>query len=156
MSAVPVPGGRLQGAPVDPEQMLDSLRTVGEVELVGEDELDGVGTSHYRARGSASALVGEADAGTLDLLTQGGIEPDVVIDVWMDDSGFARRLESTLEANGVGFAITIDLGRFDEPVEVTLPAEDEIVADEVATSMADLSLVGARIGADCAGALPSG
>lgn len=122
---------------VDPIALLEVLRDVGPVELVGEEEVGGVRATHLRA---------EADvAGALDLGPDAA--PEVVpVDVWVDAAGLVHRLEVDLgeapellgplgrlasgrEGFGVAGSATMTLTLADHgaDLEVALPRPDDVV-----------------------------
>lgn len=112
----------------DGRALLDLLADAGAVEVVGEDEVDGVATTRHRVEVDPSALDPEALGGGLGGFTGSSeltAEP-MPVEVWIDADGLVRRLrvEPVVEAEMLGalrmvFDLTLsDLG---EPIEVGVP-----------------------------------
>jgi hypothetical protein len=129
----------LSAASFDFTQMLDSLRgVVGEPEVVGEEDVRGVPTTHYTASmdlEEALAQVPEeeraaAEAQLEQLGDIGGAE--IPIDVWIDADDLPRRVR--MDVDGVfaslgigegGASITMEYFDFGEPVDIDVPSSDE-------------------------------
>ena len=122
----------------DPRDMLDLLRAVsGDLEQVGDDEIRGVATTHYRTTLDADELgaqlanteaKGLAD-GFADTIRSSGLE-EVPIDVWVDEDSLLRRLEMTIELEQLGSkaesSFSMDLFDYGEPVDVTPPSAAQV------------------------------
>jgi hypothetical protein len=93
--------------PQDPKQALARLKKLANVQVVGEETIDGVTTTHYH--GTAR---------------QGG----GAFDVWIGkDDGYVRRLGASANGqNGNGHVIA-NFSDFNEPVAVTAPPASETV-----------------------------
>ena len=93
--------------PQDPKQALARLKKLANVQVVGDETIDGVTTTHYH--GTAR---------------QGG----GTFDVWIGkDDGYVRRLGAAANGqNGNGHVIA-NFSDFNEPVEVTTPPASETV-----------------------------
>jgi hypothetical protein len=123
----------------DFSQMLDSLRgVVGEPEVVGEEDVRGVPTTHYAASmdlEEALAQVPEeeraaAEAQLEQLGDIGGAE--IPIDVWIDADDLPRRVRMDMDglfaSLGIGeggASITMEYFDFGEPVDIDVPSPDE-------------------------------
>jgi hypothetical protein len=90
----------------DPSQALAQLRRATEVEEVGSETIFGVPTSGYR--------------GTVKARERGG-EP-VTVTAWIGDDDLIRRLELA----GGDLEVTMDFSEFGKPVEVAVPAADQV------------------------------
>jgi hypothetical protein len=99
----------------DPRALLDFLEAAsGEIETVGSEELRGVTTTHYRATIDLREYEQLAPPGKRkelrdmlgDLLQQAGLT-EMPFDVWLDDDGYVRKLETSFSASpeGVGGAV---------------------------------------------------
>jgi hypothetical protein len=94
----------------DPRALLDFLKAVsGEIEVVGSEELRGVTTTHYRAtidlrhyeqlvppsrRKEVRDMLG-------DFVQQAGLT-EMPFDVWLDDDGYVRKVETSFSASPEG------------------------------------------------------
>jgi hypothetical protein len=124
----------------DPLKLLDYLRGVsGTVDHVGEQELDGVSTTHYRAdvdlRRSLEKLprsVRTAAKPGIDRLVELA-GPTLPVDVWVDDDGLVRRLESTLTMRPPGTtqkvttSYRLDLSEYGIDPDIQPPAKAKTV-----------------------------
>lgn len=124
----------------DPRNQLAYLTGVSDdVEEVGEEEIRGEQTTHYRATVTMDAVLDqlEADDAIVDreqferMVEQLGID-ETVVDVWIDDEGRARRLLQRMpappEAGGGEIEMIIDLFDFGSDVGIEIPP-DELTID---------------------------
>jgi hypothetical protein len=122
----------------DPRQMLGQLKAVsGEVEKVGEEEVRGVETTHYRGevdlRKTADDLPParrEAARRRIErFIDQFGVE-NYPMDVWIGEDDLVRRLRMrpSMELLGqeMSFDMTMDFFDYGTPVRVDLPPKDEV------------------------------
>lgn len=94
----------------------DYAKNVEKVELVGEENLNGVTVTHYRLTLKPEAL---GDLGMEDA----GIEAtDVVFDVWIDGDGFTRQFVMDMKGD-VPVAMTATLDNFNQPVTIEAPKD---------------------------------
>ncbi len=124
-------------------QTLESLRGVtGEPDALGEEEVRGVETTHYRATMNLAQALEDAPAAQREQLETafeqlGGGEEladvDVPVDVWIDGDDLPRRLRldmgSMFAAAGVGsgdMTMTMEMFDYGEPVEIDVPAAAEV------------------------------
>jgi hypothetical protein len=130
----------LGAAASDPTKILESLRGVtSEPEVVGQEDVDGVETTHYRATLSlADALAevpesqrAEVEAALGQLGRVGDAE--VPVDVWIDGEGLPRRMTLDMGAafgaiagEAVGATMTIELFDYGQPVDIAIPPADEV------------------------------
>jgi hypothetical protein len=122
----------------DPRDMLDVLRSAsGDLEKLGDEELRGVATTHYRTTLDADEIAaqlakteaqGLAD-GFADTIRAAGLQ-EVPIDVWVDEDSLLRRLEMTLTLEQLGSkaesSFSMDLFDYGQPVDVTPPPAAEV------------------------------
>ncbi len=118
--------------------LLELLEAVaGDLETVGAEELRGVTTTHYRAEvdlRNADGLVPPFGRDRLrelldDLVERAGLS-EIPIDVWLDDSGYVRKLQLSLSAGTtdvVEASTTLELYDYGADVGITPPAADEVV-----------------------------
>ena len=130
----PVPG--LNPGSNDPRGVLDALRGVsGDVEEVGEEEIRGVTTTHYRANVDLEKAEAEVpEERREDFATfsdQLGIET-LPIEVWIDEEGRARRFSYEVDTPGAAdtpastVELVIDLYDFGVEVDVEAPPSEEV------------------------------
>jgi hypothetical protein len=138
----------------DPGQVLAQLNAVsGDVETVGEEEVRGAATTHYRATVDLRrypGLVSEPDRvaarDAVDALIGRSAASRIPVDVWLDDDGRVRRLAQTLAlevGGGPSSAIEqrFDLYDFGTKVRVEIPDPGDV------TDLPDLvDLRGATVG----------
>ena len=129
----------LGASATDPTKMLESLRGVtGEPEVVGQEDVRGVETTHYHATMSlADALekVPEDQRAEVEVALQGlgeASDVDIPVDVWIDGDGLPHRmtveLGDALEtfAPGASATMTMELFDYGEPVAIQVPSPDEV------------------------------
>jgi hypothetical protein len=126
----------------DPSDTLQLLRGASDdVEVVGEDEVRGASTTHYRATVSLDRAIEQAPEDAEAFLRQQrellGVE-QFPVDAWVDDEGRLRRLSYAIDlsqaqlptgatAAGDGsVAITLEYYDFGEPVDVKVPPADQV------------------------------
>jgi hypothetical protein len=124
----------------DPRSLLDFLEAVaGDIETVGTEELRGVETTHYRAtidlrsyeRLAPPAKRQELGAMLDDLVEQAGLA-EMPFDVWLDESGYVRKMELLLSAAPEGAtepleaSMTFELYDYGADVAIVPPAADEV------------------------------
>lgn len=118
----------------DPTHSFDALSSISdEVETLGEEQVGGVDTTHYRFTTDAAALFDQAvESGTLGGAAAEAVEAfqgETVMDAWIDGDGLVRRLTYELSmdpsASGAGvpstFAYELTFSDYGVPVEVTAP-----------------------------------
>jgi hypothetical protein len=126
----------MQTGQADPSQGLRYLRGVTELEQVGEEEVRGVATTHYRGTIDLRRLADEDPAlrKTVEqLIDQTGVTR-VPVEVWIDGENFVRRLRQSYEdawaASGVTMDMTTTTEFYDFGTEVNVEEPpDEDVAD---------------------------
>lgn len=123
----------------DPRQQLAYLTGVSDdVEEVGEEEIRGEQTTHYRGTVTIDAVIEqlERDDALADpdrfreMAEEMGLD-EVGYDVWIDDDGRARRMAQTVpappEAGGGEIEIVLDLYDFGTDVDVEIPPAEATV-----------------------------
>jgi hypothetical protein len=100
----------------DPTRSLTALQSLKGATKVGTEQVDGVSTTHYRARIDLSKLAG-APAGSPG-------SPSTY-DTWIGGDGYVHRVRTRI-ATGSGskksaVTLTVDLSGFGKPVKVPLP-----------------------------------
>jgi hypothetical protein len=124
-------------------QTLESLRgVVGEPEVVGEEDVRGVPTTHYHASMDLSEALDHAPAAQREELeaafeqlasSDGLDDADVPVDIWIDEDDLPRRMrmemDSMFAALGMGdgsMTMTMEWFDFGEAVDITVPSADEV------------------------------
>lgn len=108
--------------------ILDDLRSVSEdVEIVGQEELDGMWVTHYRA-----ILDPERAADVFDNPEPGeGLAG--VADVWIDEQTLVRKVtnEFSIESDAMSMDVTIDMRFLDygAPVDIEVPDPEDVTED---------------------------
>lgn len=136
-------GGGLQG---DPGSFLALLEGAGgPVTTVGTEDVRGVSTRHVAVELDVATVLDQADperrAAIEAQLTQRGVDLEnlapLPADAWIDDAGHVRRFRVSFdlaelakvhpgsEATGV-VTQTVELYDFDQPVDIAVPAADQV------------------------------
>ncbi|MDQ4025129.1 MAG: hypothetical protein M3217_06530 [Actinomycetota bacterium] len=108
----------------DPTQYVEWLRGAGgDVEEVGEEEIDGVTTTHYKADIPVDAIVDQApDEASAEALRAGlevfGDAESFPVDVWVDADDLPRRISLVLGGEGASLSSKVTVDLFDYGVEV--------------------------------------
>jgi hypothetical protein len=128
----------------DPSQYLTWLAVAGDPKEVGKEQVDGVDTTHYRARVDVRKLAQAADPSTRRSVEQLGVET-VPVDVWIDGNGLVRREHLVVTSDKARTPVTLDLtiGLADhgKPVSVTPPAGGDVY-DATGVASSALRLLG--------------
>jgi hypothetical protein len=97
--------GPFKGVPQNPKEALARLKKLANVREVGDETIDGVTTTHYRA-------TGRLGRGTFD--------------VWIGkDDGYVRRIKAAANGKDGRGNVTVSFSGFDKPVSVTAPPAAE-------------------------------
>ncbi len=124
---------------------LDSLRGVtGEPDVVGEEEVRGVATTHYRATMDLAEALEQAPddqreqvEAALEQLGDGeGLsDVEVPVDIWIDADDLPRRMRmdmgSFLGAAGMSggeMTMTMELFAYGEAVDIEVPSADDVTS----------------------------
>jgi hypothetical protein len=112
-------------------EMLELLESVGEVSVVGEEDIDGVPATHYRAEVDFAALA-EMQGTAVDQEALEQLDLDSVpMEVWVDGEDIVRQLtlefEADVEGSTMSMAMDIEMEPSAEPVTVDGPPAGEIV-----------------------------
>lgn len=120
------------GGMLDPSAQLHLLAAVKEAEVVGEEEVRGEPTTHYRGSYDVARALrgaqGLQEPGLRSLLGVGAAAETASYDVFLDDEGLLRRLRQTVEvppsaATGdQPLSVTTTLELYEFGIEVEVPA----------------------------------
>ena len=129
----------MQSGSSDPTQTLHYLRGAsGDIETVGEEEIRGTPTTHYKATidydkvaEQAPADVREGMERNVELIKEWLGDDTAPIDVWIDEEGFARRMKTSAEyaagpAAGTQMSMTMDLFDFGVEADIEIPPPSEV------------------------------
>lgn len=112
-----------QASSADPSEQLAYLREAGDVVEIGPSEINGVATTHYRAKVDLAALLeaqGLSDAG--DVAAGAGVVP---MDVHLDADGLVRRTVTETEVDGIVVESTVDVLEYGITLDVVAPPADD-------------------------------
>lgn len=122
---------------------------IGEVAVLGDEDVRGTTTTHYRVMLDADAIAGkEATAMAAEALDSLDAAP---MDIWVDGDGYARRMTFGFDIDGGGMLMTLesfDLGAAD--IRIEPPASfTEVDPSEMFGGLGDV--FGEALGADGSG-----
>lgn len=130
-------GGTQFSAP-DPVEFVEFLSAAGrDVEVLGEEEVRGVATTHYRATIAVDELPRAVDPEAraeveayARRLRQMGVE-QIPLETWVDEEGVARRVSveyANMQANGREASVAFSLELFDlgAAVSIDLPPKSQV------------------------------
>lgn len=116
------------GGTVDPSAQLHLLAAVQQAEIVGEQEVRGEPTTHYRGRYDVARAIrgarGVQQPALRSLLGLGATATSSSYDVFLDEQGLLRRLQQTIEVpasastGDQGLKVTTTLELYDFGIEV--------------------------------------
>lgn len=117
---------------VDPADTAAALLAADDVTEVGDDEIDGVPTRHYRVTvdlAAALAAVPQADADQLGSAEFGELDlPDAVVyDVWVTEDNQLRRATFEMDVAGETTSVVLNMFVDAEPAAIELPSGDDVV-----------------------------
>jgi hypothetical protein len=142
---------------MDPSAYIGLFAGAFDVKASGEQELDGVSTTHYvgtidlaKVLEGFSDVVGEdVDAATKEQLEMAveqfrmlGIDKKIPFEIWIDEDGLPRRQRITMDFGDLvpgteeaSMEMTVDFSDFGEPVDIEIPRRSEVT--DVTEAMAD-------------------
>jgi hypothetical protein len=117
----------------NPGDTLAMLRSVGDVEKVGTDTVDGVETTHYRATIDLAKAIEQkgVSKATVQRLRESGAPAKLPVEVWVGkDEGLPRKLEMAYDAKTQGSPVstrmTMSFSEWGSDVSVDAPPDDEV------------------------------
>ena len=125
----------------DPSALLEGLRGVGgDPEVVGQEDVRGVPTTHYRASMRLSDALADVPESERDevkaaLEQLGDVETaEVPVDVWIDEDDLPRRMQMDMGAlfgavaggDDATMTMTLELFGYGDPVDIEIPPADEV------------------------------
>jgi hypothetical protein len=128
--------------PIQALQILNGAQ--GDVDIVGDDDIDGVAVTQYRVtidlQAALDALDGAARQALQDAIDRAGVG-QVTVDVWLDEDGVVRRMVSTFELDdGTTETVTLEFSAFGEPVRIRVPRPRQVLesADQFLLATAEV------------------
>jgi hypothetical protein len=138
-------GSLLQGQSNDPTQGLSMLRGADDVVKIGEENIRGVDTTHYRLDINLDKAVADAPTpeqrDAMQKLTNLYKVRKFPVELWLDTDGRVRRFQESLDSATIRLpdglrtqgnplsghvTLTYDLYDFGRPVEVDLPPASQV------------------------------
>jgi hypothetical protein len=123
----------LPGSPTKPTDVLARvLLTSDENDELGEEEIRGTKTTHYRARVDVRKLVRQLraqDRPDGDAVELWGAR-FIPVELWIDDESRLRRITTVHDRGGARETMAVDLYDYGIDVEVQPPPADELVSEE--------------------------
>ncbi len=110
---------------LQPLQALQILNGAdGDIDIVGDDDIDGVAATHYQVtvdlRAALDSLDGADRAALQSAIDRLGSD-SLVVDVWLDDDGVVRRLSTDIDLGGRTVTVTLGYSDFGSPVDIRDP-----------------------------------
>jgi LppX_LprAFG lipoprotein len=119
----------MQTQQADPSQGLKYLEGVTNVQAVGDEEIRGVSTTHYKGVVDFDSLAAKYPElkPSLDRLVQQAGVNRIPIEAWIDGDGFVRQIKESFDAAGATTSMTIQLYDFGTNVDVSPPPDNQTV-----------------------------
>ena len=122
-------------------QLLNGLD--GDVDIVGDDPVDGVDATHYRLTVSLDAVLDSLDGDARDVMADLLAALDLGtldVDVWLDDDGRVLRFQTVVDVDGQPVTVTIGYSDFGADVDIRIPeAGSALSSEEFGLATADVS-----------------
>ena len=123
----------------NPSDALSLLESIGSVDKVGTETIDGVSTTHYTADIDATKVADQAASqigGALGQRIQSAVSnasatpAPIPVDVWIGDDGLVRRvvldLSGTHDGQTGSLHLQLDISDYGTPVNVTAPPSSDV------------------------------
>jgi len=125
-------------------QLLNGLD--GDVDIVGDEPVDGVDATHYRLTVSLDAVLDSLDGDARDVMADLLAALDLStldVDVWLDDEGRVVQFQTVVEVDGEQVTVTIGYTDFGSDVDIRIPeASAVLTTEEFGLATADISGAG--------------
>lgn len=124
----------------DPLQMLALIGEPDKVETVGEEDVRGVATTHYRVPLDADRLTANmAKSGSGVMVPSGALDQlrDTSFDLWVDGNNLPRKMTMAFEISKIKSDFALEILDYGQPVTVTLPNASDVTT---ATSSQDFGM----------------
>jgi hypothetical protein len=113
----------------DPTQALKMIRSVGNVNEAGHEQIDGVDTTKYSGTLDPQKLAHKFGTTQLGQVFKAMGTKAIPVSVWVDGDGYVRKLVETLSAhtpNGtMDMKLAVQMSDFGTPVDVTPPPAEQ-------------------------------
>jgi hypothetical protein len=114
----------------DPTQALAMIQSVGNVQKVGSEQIDGVDTTKYAGAIDPEKLAAKFGNSDLGKVFEAMGTKTIPVSVWVDGDGYVRKLEESLSAQIPGsgtmdMKIGLQMSDFGTKVDVTPPPADQ-------------------------------
>jgi hypothetical protein len=114
----------------DPTQVLQMIESVGNVQKVGTEQIDGVDTTKYSGTIDPQKLAAKFGNGDLGKVFKAMGTNAIPITVWVDGDGYVRKLEESLSAQIPGsgtmdMKLGLQMSDFGTKVDVSPPPADQ-------------------------------
>jgi hypothetical protein len=120
---------------------LARLTSMGDIEEVGDEDVDGTATTHYRGTINLDRMAEENDGMFSDDAVEqarGLFGDDYPVDVWIDGDGYMRKMVYAVDLATAPdppagmpsrgrIVYTLTMSAFGEPLDVQAPPEDDVV-----------------------------
>jgi hypothetical protein len=119
----------MQTQQADPSQGLQYLKDLSDVKNVGNEDLGGVSTTHYKGVVDLASLAEkhpELKSSIDQLVQQTGIS-SIPMEVWIDEDNFVRQMKEGFSTSGATTTMTMQLHDFGTKVDVSPPSPSETV-----------------------------
>jgi hypothetical protein len=126
----------MQASQSDPTQALEYLRRVSDLKTLGQEDVRGVETTHFRGEVDLKRVAAEAPPATRDsverVLELSGLDR-LPTEVWVSSDGLVRRMKYTYAdmrspgAPPIDMTMQMELYDFGVAVDVTEPPADQVV-----------------------------
>lgn len=123
--------GRI-GSAADPEAMFKAMQSPEKLEVLGTEDVDGVGTHHYRITMDASRYV---EAMGLPAAMAGMLPKELVTEMWVDGDNLPRKFVQATDGPAAGGAAASPsttegtYSDFGADVRIEAPPADEVTED---------------------------
>jgi hypothetical protein len=123
-------------SPADPGALLESLQGTGAVEEVGDEDVDGVPTTHFRGTFTLADAMADLPADASEeieaayerLGLDGGLDDEQRFDVWIDEDGRVRQLRQHLALGGEdGLTTSVEVRFVEFGIDVDLDLPTDVV-----------------------------
>jgi hypothetical protein len=132
-----------QGALIDYSGLVEQLAAGGQIEHVGQEEIDGTNTVHYRVTGDLQSLIGAfsgalsatGDNAFAEQILGSTLSGPVTIDLWLGTEDLlpykmAASAEMAAGEGAMTLSLTANLGSYNESVTIPdAPAEAKTFAE---------------------------
>ncbi len=121
--------GEMTGTDIDPQQSLDSLKEMANLQEAGTETLDGVETTKYT--GTMSLDEALADSGVTSTAVPKNAAADMT--VWIDNENRIRQIKTESKVAGVSSVVTMRFYDFGVETDISAPPSDQVIDSQELT-----------------------